>query len=62
MLAITRMAIAPEISAALGLVVRPTFLPSPSRRSLCARQCSLFGEIPPSCDSDHRRGVGPVRG
>ena len=29
MLAITRMAIAREISAALGLVVRPTFLPSP---------------------------------
>jgi hypothetical protein len=30
------------------------------QRSLCARQCSLFGEIPPSCDSDHRRGVGSV--
>jgi hypothetical protein len=32
------------------------------RRSLCARQCSRVGEIPPFCDSDHRRGVGPVRG
>ena len=26
------------------------------RRSLCARQCSRVGEIPPFCDSDHRRG------
>jgi hypothetical protein len=40
---------------------RPRSARLASRCSPVARPaCSRFGEIPPFCNSDHRRGVGPV--